>query len=43
MAVDPGAARTNVVFILTDDQGQWAASCYGNPDSHNGANKRCAQ
>ena len=23
---------TNVVFILTDDQGIWAAGCYGNPD-----------
>ena len=32
MAVDPGAARTNVVFILTDDQGLWAAGCYGNPE-----------
>jgi arylsulfatase A-like enzyme len=24
--------RTNVVFILTDDQGVWAAGCYGNPE-----------
>ena len=23
---------TNVVFILTDDQGVWAAGCYGNPE-----------
>ena len=23
--------RTNVVFIMTDDQGQWALGCYGNP------------
>ncbi len=24
--------NTNVVFILTDDQGVWAAGCYGNPE-----------
>lgn len=24
--------KTNVIFILTDDQGVWAAGCYGNPD-----------
>ena len=24
--------KTNVRFILTDDQGVWAASCYGNPE-----------
>jgi len=23
---------TNVVFILTDDQGVWAAGCYSNPE-----------
>ncbi len=23
---------TNVLFILTDDQGVWAAGCYGNPE-----------
>ncbi len=23
---------TNVVYILTDDQGVWAAGCYGNPE-----------
>lgn len=27
--IDP-AERPNVVFILTDDQGWWAAGCYGN-------------
>ena len=25
-------ASTNVLFILTDDQGPWAAGCYGNPE-----------
>jgi len=24
--------KTNVIFILTDDQGVWAAGCYGNPE-----------
>ena len=24
--------QTNVLFILTDDQGVWAAGCYGNPE-----------
>lgn len=28
----PEAKRPNVVFILTDDQGPWAAGCYGNPE-----------
>jgi len=23
-------SRTNVLFILTDDEGPWAAGCYGN-------------
>jgi arylsulfatase A-like enzyme len=26
------AERTNVVVVLTDDQGPWAAGCYGNPE-----------
>src|SRR4051794_37213510 len=25
-------ARTNVVFVLTDNQGAWTLGCYGNPD-----------
>ncbi|MFB6219537.1 MAG: sulfatase [Halobacteriaceae archaeon] len=25
---------TNVVFVLTDDQGPWAAGCYGNEEIH---------
>ncbi len=27
-----GPRKTNVVFILTDDQGVWAAGCYGNSE-----------
>jgi len=29
---DKTAPRPNVVFILTDDQGPWAAGCYGNTE-----------
>ena len=25
-------SRPNVLFILSDDQGPWAAGCYGNPE-----------
>lgn len=27
-----GRKKRNIVFILTDDQGVWAAGCYGNPE-----------
>jgi arylsulfatase A-like enzyme len=27
-----GAAKTNLVFILADNQGAWMLGCYGNPD-----------
>ena len=32
MAAADQTAKTNIVFILTDDQGPWAAGCYGNPE-----------
>lgn len=28
----PAGKKTNVVFILTDNQGAWTLGCYGNPD-----------
>jgi arylsulfatase A-like enzyme len=30
----PPDERPNVVFVLTDDQGPWAAGCYGNDEIH---------
>lgn len=30
----PGARRTNLVAIVTDDQAQWAVGAYGNADIH---------
>lgn len=32
MAPERREAQTNVLFILTDDQGPWAAGCYGNSE-----------
>jgi arylsulfatase A-like enzyme len=31
-AAAPAPRRTNVVFILTDNQAAWTLGCYGNPD-----------
>jgi arylsulfatase A-like enzyme len=31
-AARASAARPNLVFILTDNQGAWTLGCYGNPD-----------
>ena len=28
------ADRTNLVLIMTDDQGSWSMGCYGNPEAH---------
>ncbi|HEY1049683.1 MAG TPA: sulfatase-like hydrolase/transferase, partial [Prosthecobacter sp.] len=28
----PSQRPTNLVFILTDNQGAWTLGCYGNPD-----------
>lgn len=28
----PAAEKTNLVFILSDNQGAWTLGCYGNPD-----------
>ena len=29
-----GSSKTNIVFILADDMGVWAAGTYGNPEIH---------
>lgn len=31
-STESGTDKPNLVFILTDDQGIWAAGCYGNPE-----------
>ncbi len=35
--------RPNIVFILSDDQGPWAAGCYGNDEIRTPAIDRLAQ
>ena len=35
--------RPNIVFILSDDQGPWAAGCYGNAEIRTPAIDRIAQ
>ena len=34
--------RPNILFILTDDQGPWAAGCYGNEEIRTPAIDRIA-
>jgi len=33
-AAAPAADRTNLVLIMTDDQGSWSMGCYGNKEAH---------
>ena len=30
----PAGSRTNVLLIMTDDQGVWSLGCYGNAEAH---------
>ncbi|MFZ8829675.1 MAG: sulfatase-like hydrolase/transferase, partial [Armatimonadota bacterium] len=34
MATEPPRRPPNLLFVLTDDQAQWAVGAYGNPDIH---------
>jgi Arylsulfatase A and related enzymes len=34
MATEPSRRPPNLLFVLTDDQAQWAVGAYGNPDIH---------
>ena len=36
------AEKPNIVFILSDDQGPWAAGCYGNDEIRTPAIDRIA-
>ena len=37
------AEKPNIVFILSDDQGPWAAGCYGNDEIRTPAIDRIAE
>ena len=38
----PSGPRTNVLLIMTDDQGVWSLGCYGNVEAHTPAVDRLA-